>query len=57
MALVRDRLQRIEALKTMRQEHPDWSEEKIIKHMSVLTGVRFRRVEEYIQLLKDTDNW
>lgn len=56
-AQVRDRLTRINHLQRMHVEHPDWDEARVLKEMCVISGVRPRRIEEYIQLLKETGRW
>lgn len=54
---VRDRAFRIERLLEIRKEHPEWNEQRLVAEMSVLSGVRERRVEEYIDLLKRSGRW
>jgi hypothetical protein len=55
--MVRDRLARIEHIATLRRDHPDWDEQRIIDEICVTTGVRATRVQEYIELLKRTGRW
>ncbi|MGF3536893.1 MAG: hypothetical protein ACQXXE_08700 [Candidatus Bathyarchaeia archaeon] len=54
---VRDRLTRINYVEKMHHEHPEWTEERLKSEICVLSGVRRARVEEYIQLLKETGRW
>lgn len=57
MSQVRDRLLRIEALLNHHKAHPEWDERRLIDEMCAISGIRPRRVQEYIEILKRAERW
>ncbi|MBU1122484.1 MAG: hypothetical protein KKF54_07320 [Candidatus Omnitrophica bacterium] len=57
MSQVRDRLTRINALLELHKEKPELSDSRLVDEMCVISGVRPRRVQEYMDMLKRCGKW
>lgn len=57
MSQVRDRLTRISHTLQLHTENPDWSDIRVIDEVCITSGVRARRVQEYIDILKRCKKW